>query len=34
MGYISKNYSNIDQQVFVKVRDKLLIATVVKMPFV
>lgn len=34
MGYVTKNYSAIDQQVFVKVRDKLLIAKVVKMPFV
>ena len=34
MGYVDKNYSNIDRQLFVKVRDKLLIAKVVKMPFV
>ena len=34
MGYVNINYSNIDQQVYVKVRDKLLIAKVVKMPFV
>jgi aminomethyltransferase len=33
MGYINKAYSNIDQQVLVKVRDKLLMAKVVKMPF-
>ena len=34
MGYVNKAYSAIDQQVYVKVRDKLLIAKVVKMPFV
>ena len=34
MGYVNINYSNIDQQVYIKVRDKLLIAKVVKMPFV
>ena len=34
MGYVNKAYSSIDQQVFIKVRDKLLIAKVVKMPFV
>jgi aminomethyltransferase len=34
MGYVDKTFSNIDQQVYVKVRDKLLIAKVVKMPFV
>lgn len=34
MGYVNTNYSNIGQKVFVKVRDKLLTAQVVKMPFV
>ena len=34
MGYINKSYSNIGQQVLIKVRDKLLMAKVVKMPFV
>jgi aminomethyltransferase len=34
MCYVNINSSNIDQQVYVKVRDKLLIAKVVKMPFV
>ncbi|MDQ6756228.1 MAG: glycine cleavage system aminomethyltransferase GcvT [Bacteroidota bacterium] len=34
MGYVNTPYSSIDQQVYVKVRDKLLIAKVVKMPFV
>ena len=34
MGYVNKPYANIDQQVYVKVRDKLLIAKIVKMPFV
>ena len=33
MGYVALNYSQIDQQVYVKVRDKLLIAKIVKMPF-
>jgi len=34
MGYVHTPYSSIDSQVYVKVRDKLLIAKVVKMPFV
>ena len=34
MGYVNTTYSPIDQQVYIKVRDKLLIAKVVKMPFV
>jgi aminomethyltransferase len=34
MGYVHTTYSPIGQQVYVKVRDKLLIAKVVKMPFV
>ncbi len=34
MGYVNTSYSNIGQQVLVKVRDKLLMAKVVKMPFV
>ena len=33
MGYVNTTYSPIGQQVYVKVRDKLLIAKVVKMPF-
>jgi len=33
MGYVNSFYSNIDKQVYVKVRDKLLIAKVVKVPF-
>jgi aminomethyltransferase len=34
MGYVSFNSAAIDTQLYVKVRDKLLIAKVVKMPFV
>ena len=34
MGYVNTTYSPIGQQVYIKVRDKLLIAQVVKMPFV
>ena len=34
MGYIHSSYTPIGQQVYVKVRDKLLTAKVVKMPFV
>ena len=34
MGFVNTTYSPIDQQVYIKVRDKLLIAKVVKMPFV
>jgi aminomethyltransferase len=33
MGYVDINYSKIDTPVFIKVRDKLLSAKVVKMPF-
>ena len=33
MGYVNMNFSPIGTQVYVKVRDKLLIAKVVKMPF-
>ncbi|HET7115061.1 MAG TPA: glycine cleavage system aminomethyltransferase GcvT [Hanamia sp.] len=33
MGYVNNNYSKIDTEVFVKVRDKLLLTKVVKMPF-
>jgi len=33
MGYVNFNYSKIDTEVFVKVRDKLLLTKVVKMPF-
>lgn len=33
MGYVNSVYSPIGQQVYIKVRDKLLIAKVVKMPF-
>ncbi|MDB5222454.1 MAG: gcvT, partial [Chitinophagaceae bacterium] len=34
MGYVNTVYSPIGQQVYIKIRDKLLIAKVVKMPFV
>ena len=34
IGYVNTNYSPIGTQVYIKVRDKLLIAKVVKMPFV
>jgi aminomethyltransferase len=34
MGYVNSVFSPIGQQVYIKVRDKLLIAKVVKMPFV
>ncbi|HUS01801.1 MAG TPA: glycine cleavage system aminomethyltransferase GcvT [Chitinophagaceae bacterium] len=34
MGYVGSVFSPIGQQVYIKVRDKLLIAKVVKMPFV
>ncbi len=33
MGYVDEIYSKIDTQVYIKVRDKLLTAKVVKMPF-
>ena len=33
MGYVDNNYSKIDTEVLVKVRDKLLLTKVVKMPF-
>ncbi|MEP6595421.1 MAG: glycine cleavage system aminomethyltransferase GcvT [Ginsengibacter sp.] len=33
MGYVSTVYSQIDTEVYIKIRDKLLIAKVVKMPF-
>ena len=33
MGYVDVDYSKIDTQVYIKVRDKLLTAKVVKMPF-
>ena len=33
MGYVDIAYSKIDTQVYVKIRDKLLTAKVVKMPF-
>lgn len=33
MGYVDKNYSNIDTPIYVKVRDKLLQAKIVKVPF-
>ncbi|MEO6221521.1 MAG: glycine cleavage system aminomethyltransferase GcvT [Ginsengibacter sp.] len=33
MGYVSTAFSQIDTEVYIKVRDKLLIAKVVKMPF-
>ena len=34
LGYVNSNFSAIDTQVYIKVRDKLLIAKVVKVPFV
>ena len=33
MGYVPSEYSAVDAQIFIKVRDKLLAAKVVKMPF-
>jgi glycine cleavage system T protein (aminomethyltransferase) len=33
MGYVNVNYSKIDTKVFIKIREKLLPAKVVKMPF-
>ncbi|MDP4283229.1 MAG: glycine cleavage system aminomethyltransferase GcvT [Bacteroidota bacterium] len=33
MGYVNINYAKIDTQVFIKVRDKLLLSKVVKIPF-
>jgi aminomethyltransferase len=33
MGYVNISYSNLDRDVFIKVRDKLLRAKIVKMPF-
>lgn len=33
MAYVGINYSKIDTEVFIKVRDKLLLSKVVKMPF-
>jgi aminomethyltransferase len=33
MGYVPTAYSAVDAQIFIKVRDKLLAAKVVKMPF-
>jgi len=33
MGYVETSYSKIDTQLFIKVREKLLAARVVKMPF-
>jgi aminomethyltransferase len=33
MGYVSKEFSNIDDTIYIKVRDKLVQAKVVKMPF-
>ena len=33
MGYVRTAYSPIDSDIFIKVRDKLLQAKVVKMPF-
>ena len=34
MGYVSKGHSDIDHPIYIKVRDKLLQAKVVKIPFV
>lgn len=33
MGYVNINYSKIDTEIFIKVREKLLLTKVVKMPF-
>ena len=33
MGYVDTTYSKIDTQIYIKIRDKLLTAKVVKMPF-
>ncbi|MEO7961740.1 MAG: glycine cleavage T C-terminal barrel domain-containing protein [Ginsengibacter sp.] len=33
MGYVQFRYSKIDTEVYIKIRDKLLTAKVVKMPF-
>jgi len=33
LGYVSTTYSNLDSKIFIKVRDKLLHAKVVKLPF-
>ncbi len=33
IGYVATNYSKIDTEVYIKVRDKLLTARIVKMPF-
>ncbi|MEP6615320.1 MAG: glycine cleavage system aminomethyltransferase GcvT [Ginsengibacter sp.] len=34
MGYVNTSFATIDSQVYIKIRDKLLTAKVVKMPFV
>ena len=34
MGYVKTNYSNIDSEIYIRVRDKLLKAKVMKFPFV
>jgi glycine cleavage system aminomethyltransferase T len=33
MGYVDSTMGNIDQQIMIKVRDKLLQARIVKFPF-
>jgi aminomethyltransferase len=33
MGYVSKEYSKVDSQIFIKIRNKSLLAKVVKLPF-
>lgn len=33
MGYVNSNYAKIGKEVFIKIRDKLLMSKVVKMPF-
>jgi aminomethyltransferase len=33
MGYVPTEFSTVDSQIFIKVREKLLLAKVVKMPF-
>jgi len=33
LGYVQTEYSKIDTQVYIKIRDRLLTARIVKMPF-
>jgi aminomethyltransferase len=34
MGYVSKNFANLDTKIYIKIREKLLEARIVKFPFV